>query len=109
MQPCLWSRWIRSKKSSVDAARRETIVGTRHRPVKTTITAQISIDSTAWRRVIELAAQQGRSLPEVLGELLDQASAEPAPQSPKDHAPYEPPALLRLWLRRHPDTVIERD
>ena len=78
-------------------------------PVKTTITAQISIDDVAWRRVRKLAAQQGRPLPEVLGRLLDQASAEPAPQRPKVEAPYEPPALLRLWLRRHPDTVVERD
>ena len=77
--------------------------------MKTTITAQISIDTAAWRRVIKLAAQQGRSLPEVLGELLDQASAESAPHSPKVEAPYEPPALLRLWLRKHPDAVIERD
>jgi hypothetical protein len=77
--------------------------------VKTTITAQISIETAAWRRVIQFAAQQGRSLPEVLGELLDQASAESVPQSPKVKAPYEPPALVRLWLRKHPDTVIERD
>jgi hypothetical protein len=77
--------------------------------VKTTITAQISIESAAWRRVIELAVQQGRSLPEVLGELLDQASAESASQSPKVKVAYEPPALLRLWLRKHPDTLIERD
>jgi hypothetical protein len=77
--------------------------------VKTTITAQISIDDVAWRRVRKLAAQQSRPLPEVLGQLLDQASAEPAPQRPKVEAPYEPPALLRLWLRRHPDTVVERD
>jgi len=76
--------------------------------VKTSITAQISIDDIAWRRVRKLAAQRGRSLPEVLGELLDQASAEPAPQPPKVENPYEPPALLRLWLRRHPDTVDPR-
>lgn len=77
--------------------------------MKTTITAQISIDSIAWRRVRKRAAQQGRSLPEVLGQLLEQASAEPAPQVSKVEAPYQPPALLRLWLRRHPDTVVERD
>ena len=57
-----WSQWTSSKKSSVELARRETIVGTRHRPVKTTITAQISIDDIAWRRVRKLAAQHGRSL-----------------------------------------------
>jgi macrodomain Ter protein organizer (MatP/YcbG family) len=77
--------------------------------VKTTITARISIDNTAWRRVRTLAARQGRSLPEVLGQLLDQASAETSQELPKVDAPYEPPALLRLWLRRHPDSVVEKD
>ncbi|HEV2028450.1 MAG TPA: hypothetical protein VGS16_07945 [Candidatus Dormibacteraeota bacterium] len=48
-------------------------------------------------------------MPEVLGQLLEQASAEPAPQVSKVEAPYQPPALLRLWLRRHADTVVERD
>jgi hypothetical protein len=77
--------------------------------VKTTITAQISIDDIAWRRIRKRAAQQGRALPEVLGELLDEASADSQPQRPKAETPYQPPALLRLWLRRHPDTVVERD
>jgi hypothetical protein len=77
--------------------------------VKTNITARISIDRIVWRRVQELAARQGRALPEVLGELLDEASAEPSNQPPKAESPYEPPALLRLWLRRHPDSVVERD
>jgi hypothetical protein len=77
--------------------------------VKTNITARISIDRIAWRRVQDLAARQGRALPEVLGELLDEASAEPSNQPPKAEPPYEPPALLRLWLRRHPDSVVERD
>ena len=76
--------------------------------MKTTITAHISIDRIAWRRVQDLAARQGRALPEVLGELLDEASAEPSNQALKGE-PYEPPSLLRLWLRRHPDTVVERD
>jgi macrodomain Ter protein organizer (MatP/YcbG family) len=70
--------------------------------VKTTITARISIDRTAWRRVQDLAARQAQALPDVLGQLLDEASAE-------KELPYEPPSLLRLWLRRHPDTVVERD
>jgi hypothetical protein len=48
-------------------------------------------------------------MPEVLGQLLDQASAEPSSELPKIDAAYEPPALLRLWLRRHPDSVVERD
>lgn len=75
---------------------------------KTNITALISIDRIAWRRVQDLAARQGRPLPDVLGQLLDEASAEPSNLTPKDD-PYEPPSLLRLWLRRHPDTVVERD
>jgi len=98
-----------SEKSSVWGPARDYSWATAQGPVKTMITAQISIESAAWRRVIELAAQQGRSLPEVLGELLDQASAEPTPQAPKVDTAYEPPALLRLWLRKHPDTVVERD
>jgi len=77
--------------------------------VKTTITAYISIARIAWRRVQDLAARQGRALPEVLGELLDEASAEGPNQTAKAEMPYEPPSLLRLWLRRHPDTVVERD
>jgi macrodomain Ter protein organizer (MatP/YcbG family) len=77
--------------------------------VKTTITAHISIDRIAWRRVQDLAARQGRALPEVLGELLDEASTESPTQNLKSEVPYEPPSLLRLWLRSHPDTVVERD
>jgi hypothetical protein len=77
--------------------------------VKTNITARISIDRIAWRRVQDLAARQGRALPDVLGQLLDEASAEPSNPTPKKELPYEPPSLLRLWLRRHPDTVMERD
>ena len=77
--------------------------------MKTTITAHISIDRIAWRRVQDLAARQGRALPEVLGELLDEASADAPNQTPKAEMPYQPPSLLRLWVRRHPDTVVERD
>lgn len=77
--------------------------------MKTTITAHISIDRTAWRRVQDLATRQGRALPEVLGELLDEASAESPNQNLKSEVPYEPPSLLRLWLRSHPDTVVKRD
>jgi hypothetical protein len=78
--------------------------------MKTNITARISIDDIAWRRVRALAARQGRALPEVLGQLLDEASSEQSSrQPPKTEDPYEPPALLRLWLRRHPDSVVERD
>ena len=76
--------------------------------MKTTITAHISIDRIAWRRVQDLAVRQGRALPEVLGELLDEASADPSTHTPKAEL-YEPPSLLRLWLRRHPDSVVERD
>ena len=77
--------------------------------MKTNITARISIDRIAWRRVRNQAAREGRSLAEVIGELLETASSEPAPAAPKREAGYEIPALLRLWVRKHPDTVIERD
>jgi hypothetical protein len=63
----------------------------------------------AWRRVQDLAARQGRALPEVLGELLDEASMESPTQNLKSEVPYEPPSLLRLWLRSHPDSDVGRD
>lgn len=77
--------------------------------MKTTLQASISIEPTAWNRVRRLAALKHQPLPDVLGELLDTASAEPQPDVPKIDEPYEPPALLRLFLRRHPESQPPED
>lgn len=77
--------------------------------VKTTLTARITIDESAWRRVCSLAARQRRLLPVVIGELLDEASLEPVPDVPDASRAYTPHPLLRLWIRRHPDTMPDRD
>ena len=45
----------------------------------------------------------------VIGELLDEASLEPSPDVPEARRAYTPHPLLRLWMRRYPDTVLERD
>jgi hypothetical protein len=71
--------------------------------MKTTLQASISIEATAWNRVRSLAARKQRPLPEVIGELLDEASLEPEADVPKIDEPYEAPPLLRLFLRRHPE------
>jgi len=77
--------------------------------VKTTLTARITIDESAWRRVCRLAARQRRPVPVVIGELLDEASLEPVPDVPEARGAYTPHPLLRLWIRQHPDTVLDRD
>ncbi len=71
--------------------------------MKTTLQALITIDPVAWKRVCSLAARQGRSLPVVLGDLLDAASTEPVAEMPKAGEAYQPPPLARLFLRRHTD------
>jgi len=71
--------------------------------MKTTLQASISIESAAWNRVRSLAARKQRPLPEVIGDLLDKASAEPELDVPKIDEPYEAPPLARLFLRRHPE------
>ena len=76
--------------------------------MKATLTAHIKIDVSAWERVQDLALKDGRPLPEVLGDLLQRASEEPGSETPKAE-PYELPPLTRLWVQRHPDTIIERD
>jgi len=48
-------------------------------------------------------------VPVVIGELLDEASLEPVPDVPEASRAYTPHPLLRLWIRRHPDTVLDRD
>lgn len=77
--------------------------------MKTTLTARITIDESAWARVRRLAARQRRALPVVIGDLLAEASVEPVRDAPEAIGAYKPPPLIRLWIRRHPDTVQERD
>jgi hypothetical protein len=76
--------------------------------MKTTIQASISIETAAWDRVRKMAALEHRGLPDVIGELLDQASAEPEPDLPKIE-PYQAPPLLRLFVRRHPEDQPQKD
>ena len=71
--------------------------------MKTTLQASISIEPAAWNRVRRLAARKHRPLPDVIGELLDEASAEPEPDVPKADEPYQAPPLVRVFLRRHPE------
>ncbi len=77
--------------------------------MKTTLQASISIEAAAWNRVRTLASRKNRPLPDVIGELLDQASAEPELDVPKIDEPYEAPPLLRLFLRRHPEVRPPQD
>lgn len=89
------------------AARAYTRTG--FRPVKTTLQASITIETAAWNRVRSLAARKHRPLPDVIGELLDEASAEPEPDAPKVDEPYQPPPLLRVFLHRHPEVRPSED
>lgn len=77
--------------------------------MKTIIQASISIETAAWARVRKMAALEHRGLPEVIGELLDQASAEPELDVPKIDEPYQAPPLLRLFVRRHPEVQPAKD
>ena len=77
--------------------------------MKTTIQASISIETAAWDRVRKMAALEHRGLPEVIGELLDQASAEREPDVPKIDEPYQAPPLARLFVRRHPEVQPQKD
>lgn len=77
--------------------------------MKTTLQASISIDPAAWNRVRGLAARKNRPLPDVIGELLDAASAEPEADVPKIDEQYQPPALVRLFLSRHPEVRPPED
>jgi len=77
--------------------------------MKTTIQASISIEAAAWDRVRKMAALEHRGLPDVIGELLDQASAEHEPDVPKIDEPYQAPPLLRLFVRRHPEVQPQKD
>jgi macrodomain Ter protein organizer (MatP/YcbG family) len=77
--------------------------------MKTTLQASISIEAAAWNRVRSLAARRHRSLPDVIGDLLDEASAESEPDVPKVDEQYEAPPLLRLFLRRHPEVRPHED
>jgi hypothetical protein len=77
--------------------------------VKTTLQASISIEPAAWSRVRSLAARKQRPLPDVIGDLLDEASAEPELDVPMVEDPYEAPPLLRLFLRRHPEVRPPED
>lgn len=79
--------------------------------MKTTLQASISIETAAWNRVRSLAARKQRPLPEVIGDLLDEASAEPEPEPdvPKIDQPYQAPPLVRLFLLRHPEVEPVED
>ena len=77
--------------------------------MKATLTSQITIDASAWDRIVAQASRESRPLPEVIGELLEYSSEESQSVAPKPEPDYQPPPLARLWLRRHPDTVIDRD
>ena len=77
--------------------------------MKTTLQASITIEPAAWNRVRMLAARKHQPLSDVIGELLDEASAEPELDVPKIDEPYEPPALTRLFLRKHPETNQPQD
>ena len=76
--------------------------------MKTTLTAHFRIEESAWEEIQALALKLGRPLPDVLGELLEVASNRPLPGLTKPE-PYQPAPLARLWLQRHPDTILERD
>jgi len=77
--------------------------------VKTTLQASISIEPAAWNRVRMLAARKRQPLPDVIGELLNEASAEPELDVPKIDELYEAPPLLRLFLNRHPESRPHED
>lgn len=77
--------------------------------MKTELHTSISIELAAWNRVRSLAARMNRPLPDVIGELLDEASAEPERDVPKIDEPYEPPPLVRLFLRRHSEVRPPED
>jgi hypothetical protein len=77
--------------------------------MKTTIQASISIETAAWDRVRRMAALEHRGLPDVIGELLDKASAEREPDVPKIDEPYQAPPLARLFVRRHPEVQPQKD
>ena len=77
--------------------------------MKTRLQASISIEPAAWNRIRNLATRKNRPLPDVIGELLDAASAEPEPDVPKIDEPYEAPPLTRLFLRRHPESRPRED
>ncbi len=77
--------------------------------MKTTLLASISIEAAAWNRVRSLAAREQRPLPDVIGDLLDEASAEAELDVPKVDEPYEAPPLVRLFLRRHPEVRPPED
>lgn len=76
--------------------------------MKTELQASITIEASAWDRVRSLATSKGRPLPMVIGELLEQALAEPETDAPKPE-PYEAPPLVRLFLRRHPEARPPED
>ena len=77
--------------------------------MKTTLQASISIEPAAWNRVGMLAARKRQPLPDVIGELLNEASAEPELDVPKIDELYEAPPLLRLFLNRNPESRPHED
>ena len=70
--------------------------------MKTSLTASIRIEPKAWERVHRIAARGHRPLSEVIGELLERATAEAEPAAP---VPYEVPPLTSAFVNAHPDTL----
>jgi hypothetical protein len=70
--------------------------------MKTSLSATIRIESRAWERVRRIAAKGHRPLSEVIGELLERATAEPEPAAP---IPYQVPPLTSAFVSPHPDTL----
>src|SRR5207245_10966001 len=78
----------RRRRIGVDFRASTHILEFGSRSMKTTLQASISIEAAAWNRVRRLAARKQRPLPDVIGDLLDEASAEPEPDLPEvdDHS-----------------------
>ena len=72
--------------------------------MKTSLRASIRIDSEAWERVRNLAASRHRPLSEIIGQLLEEATAEQGTEAAGE-AQYEAPPLTSAFVRPHPDTL----
>ena len=70
--------------------------------MKTSLTASIRIEPKAWERVRRIAARGRRPLSEVIGELLERATAEAEPAAPVQ---YQVPLLTSAFVSPHPDTL----
>ena len=70
--------------------------------MKTSLTASIRIEPKACERVRRIAARGHRPLSEVIGELLERATAEAEPAA---RIPYQVPPLTSAFVSAHPDTL----